>query len=186
MTEHTILFSTDISQQAANNFINVLAHLAQQQPQTTRLILGINSNGGNVVAGVLLHNALLAMPFEVVTHNLSNVDSIANVIFMGGAVRKANPGSTFMFHGVGFDGNANERLDEKLLLEKLDVITSDQKRLSQIISGRSGGLLTVKSCMALFKQQGTRGAEWAHGKGIVHSIEPFVYPANNQFYTFFG
>lgn len=137
-----------------------------------------------MVAGVLLHNTLLAMPFEVVTHNLSNVDSIANVIYMAGSVRKACPGSTFMFHGVAFPGDANESLDEKKLREKLDVVTSDQKRLAKLIADRSG--LSVAACVNLFKQQSTRGADWAHSKGIAHSIEPMVYPTNNQFYTFFG
>jgi len=182
MTEHTILFSSDISPQSANNFAAILSGLAQNR--ATKLILGINSPGGNVVAGMLLYHTLVAMPFEVVTHNVSNVDSIANVIFMAGSTRLACQGATFMFHGVGFDSNPAERLEEKNLREKLDVITADHRRIASVISSQSA--LTVKGCMGLFSKQSTRGADWALQKNVIHQIADFTYPANGNFYTFFG
>lgn len=180
--EHTILFSADITPLAANNFINILTQLGQNG--CTKLTIGINSSGGNVVAGVLLYNALMAMPYPVATHNLSNVDSIANVIFMAGKERKACAGATFMFHGVSFAGQPGEVLDEPRLREKLDVVTADHKRLAQIIAKHTS--LTAKQCMLLFKQQGTRGTQWALDKGVIHIVEAFAYPANGNFYTFFG
>ncbi|MEQ9152052.1 ATP-dependent Clp protease proteolytic subunit [Parvibaculum sp.] len=182
MSEHTILFSADISPATANNFVQVLAGLAAGG--ATKVTIALNSGGGNVVAGMYLHHTMVAMPYEIVTHNVGNVDSIANVIFMAGNTRLACRGSTFMFHGVGFDSNPAERLEEKNLREKLDVVTADHRRIASVIAGRTS--LTINNCMSLFKQQSTRGADWAVQKGIIGSIADFTYPANGNFYTFFG
>ena len=104
-----------------------------------------------MVNGVTMYNTIKAMPYEINTHNISNVDFIANVIFLAGKNRLANQCSTFMFHGVGFNGNNNERLEEKNILEKLNTIKSEHNRIAKIISDHSG--LSVQSCMGLFKQQ---------------------------------
>jgi hypothetical protein len=91
----------------------------------------MNCPGGNVVSGIAVYNAMIAMPYPIVTHNIGDVDSIANVIFLGGNERYACPGSTFIFHGVGFSGNANERLEEINLRAKLDSILADHKRIAE-------------------------------------------------------
>ena len=181
MTEQTILFSSDVTPAAANNFASVLTTLAQAG--ATKLVLGVNSGGGNVVAGIFLHNLLVSMPFEIVTHNVGNVDSIANVIFMAGSTRLSCAPSTFMFHGVGFDPGS-ERLEEKNLREKLDTISADHARISHIISSRSK--LSDADCRRLLAEQSTRGAQWALDSGLITGIADFAYPSNGQFYSFFG
>ena len=65
--------------------------------------------------GLNIYNVLIGMPFELITHNVGNVDSIANAVFLAGTKRYACPHSTFMFHGVGFDITAGMRLEEKFL-----------------------------------------------------------------------
>jgi ATP-dependent protease ClpP protease subunit len=104
-------------------------------------------------------------------------DSIANAVFLAGNERYASPASTFMFHGVGFDGDASERLEEKNLKEKIDTVLSDHRRISEIISTRTQNRLTVRSGMNLFKEQRTRNAQWALDRGIVMAIRDFVLPA---------
>jgi ATP-dependent protease ClpP protease subunit len=182
MTEKTVLFSSDITPGAANNFAQILGGMAGDG--TTRLIIGMNSSGGNVVAGLFLHNTLSTMPFEIVMHNIGNVDSIANVIFMAAAHRVACQNTTFMFHGVGFNSNPAERLEEKNLKEKLDVIEADHGRLAALIASRTN--LTEDQCRQLFEQQSTRGAGWALDNGLIHEIADFNFPKNGHFYTFFG
>ncbi|ESY83890.1 hypothetical protein X740_00585 [Mesorhizobium sp. LNHC221B00] len=182
MPERTILFSTDITPQAVDNFVAILGKMAGDG--TTRLIIGMNSSGGNVVPGVFLHNILSMMPFEIVMHNVGNVDSIANVIFMAGHVRKCCQNATFMFHGVGFSSNPAERLEEKNLKEKLDVIEADHARLARVIASKTN--LSEAECRSLFEQQGTRGADWALESGLVGEITDFAFPANGEFYTFLG
>lgn len=153
MTEHYLMFTAEIGPVAMNNMVQYLVDL--QRSGASKLTIAISSQGGNVVCGITIYNALRATPMKVVTHNIGNVDSIANAIFLAGSERHANESSTFMFHGVGFDSVAGERLEEKNLMEKLDTVRAEHERISKIISAHSG--LEVAVCMDLFKEQRTRG-----------------------------
>jgi ATP-dependent protease ClpP protease subunit len=53
-----------------------------------------------VAQGINIYNVLCGMPFKLVTHNVGNVDSIGDVVFLAGETRYACAHSTFMFHGV--------------------------------------------------------------------------------------
>lgn len=83
-----------------------------------------------------------------------------------------------MFHGVGFDGNANERLEERNLLEKLDVIRSDHKRISSIIAQKTS--LSIHEAETLFKQQSTRDATWSVKNQFADKIDEFKMPAHRN------
>ena len=61
----------------------------------------LSSEVGSVMHGINLYNVLRALPVKLVTHNVGNVDSIGNAIFLAGEERYACQHSTFMFHGVG-------------------------------------------------------------------------------------
>lgn len=65
-----------------------------------------------------LYAFLRGVPFDLIVHNVGNVDSIGNAIFLAGQTRYACPQATFMFHGVGFDQHPG-RLEEKILRERL-------------------------------------------------------------------
>lgn len=45
---------------------------------------------------------LRAFPFKLVTHNVGNMDSIGNAVFLAGEQRLACPHSTFMFRLTGY------------------------------------------------------------------------------------
>jgi ATP-dependent Clp protease protease subunit len=172
VSDHTIIFSANIDAPAATDFIRLLSQL--QQAQATRVTIAMNSGGGHVQSGILLYNVLRSMPFEITTHNVGNVDSIANVIFLSGKQRYACGPSTFMFHGVGFDVGAGQRLEESGLEALLDTVLADQRRMSDIIADRTG--LSTETCMALFKAQKTRDACWAKSNAVVQEVRDFKYP----------
>jgi ATP-dependent Clp protease protease subunit len=178
MPDRILFLTAVITPDAANRLTQYLTHLIAAPPD--RLIVAINSPGGNVVAGIAIHNTLMAMPYPVVTHNVGNVDSIANVIFLAGRERLACAPSTFMFHGVGFDGNANERLEENNIKAKLDTILADHRRISGIFAARTEGKITIPAGMKLFKEQRTRSAEWAVEKGFATRIADLSLPAGIQ------
>jgi hypothetical protein len=48
----------------------------------------------------LQHSSRFA--YQLVTHNVGNVDSIGTVIYLAGEERFACPQATFMLHGVSF------------------------------------------------------------------------------------
>lgn len=181
MAEYHMLFSAAINQQTAHAFLTQLGNLTTQQ--ATKLTIAMNSPGGDVALGTSMYNAMLAMSFPIITHNIGNVDSIANIIFLGGGERYACPAATFMFHGIGFEGQANERLEEKILQEKLDVVLNGHKRLSGVIATRTNKL-TVPQGMKLFKEQRTRDAAWAKANGIINDIRDFVLPSASNILLF--
>jgi len=181
VTEYFMMFSAPINGQIANAFMTQLANLVAQN--ATKLIIAMNSPGGDVALGMAMYNTMLAMPFSISTHNVGNVDSIANIVFLGGSERFACPQATFMFHGIGFQGNANERLEEKALQEKLDIVLTGHKRLSSIIASRTNKLSILQG-MRLFKEQRTRDAAWAKASGIVDDVRDFVYPTGSNILLF--
>jgi ATP-dependent protease ClpP protease subunit len=180
MPDHHILFTGEIKAANANTFVATLANLASQQ--ASKVTIAINSSGGEVVHGVAMYNAMRAMPYPIITHNVGNVDSIANVVFLGGGERYTCPASTFMFHGVGFSASlmGNMRLEENSLKALLDTVLSDHKRISGIFADRTGGKTSVRQGMKLFQQQRTRNAQWALDKGFATGISDFAFPVGGN------
>jgi len=175
MADHYVFFGAEINPASANNFIALLLQLIPHAPDC--VVIAMNSSGGGVVPGIAMYNQMLAMPYPIVTHNVGNVDSIATAVFVGGRDRYACPASTFMFHGVGFAGNANERLEENNLTAKLDTVIADHRRISGIFAARTQTRLSVKASMNLFKEQRTKNAQWALDNGIITAIRDFTLPA---------
>jgi ATP-dependent Clp protease protease subunit len=81
--------------------------------------LFISSSGGNVSEGLNIAAFMKTLPVRIVTHNIGQIDSIANVIFAAGSPRYAIQTSSFLFHGISWH------------FEKLDVIESQIEELRQ-------------------------------------------------------
>jgi ATP-dependent Clp protease, protease subunit len=130
--------------------------------------LMMSTPGGTVMNGLNLYNVLRALPIKLITHNVGNVDSIGNAIFLAGQERYACPHSTFMFHGVGFDVPGHSRFEEKILRERLGGILADQKRIGSIMEERTN--LKPSQLRNLFKEARTKDADYARSVGIIHDI----------------
>jgi ATP-dependent Clp protease, protease subunit len=167
-----ISFSAEIVPKTAESLIGLLATLANQKVPHVYMLL--STPGGAVMSGLNLYNVLRGMPFELTAHNVGNVDSIGNAIFLAGAKRYACPHSTFMFHGVGFDIQSPTRLEEKFLRERLDGIDADQRRIGAIIEDRTQ--LSGEQVKGLFLEASTKDAAFAVGCGIVHEIRDVQIP----------
>jgi ATP-dependent protease ClpP protease subunit len=171
-----VSFSGEISPHTTESLLAVMANCVNQQVKTVYLV---STPGGNVMNGMNLYNVLRGMPFELITHNVGNVDSIGNAIFLAGKKRYACPHSTFMFHGVGFDlKNHTGRLEEKNLKELLASILSDHKRIGNVISERTK--LTDEVVATLFSEAQTKDATFAVGAGIVDEIKDVQIPAGSS------
>jgi ATP-dependent protease ClpP protease subunit len=168
-----VSFSAEIIPQTTESLIAALSNCANQGVSEVRLLL--STPGGQVMNGINLYNVLRAMPFKLVTHNVGNVDSIGNAVFLAGRDRLACPHSTFMFHGVGFDAPSGLRFEEKFLRERLDGILADQNRIASIMEERTS--LSAKQIKPLFREAKTKDATYAVSAGIVHKIEDVNIPA---------
>ena len=167
-----VSFSAEINANTCESLIAALANCANQNVAEVQLLL--STPGGSVMNGMNLYNVLRAMPFKLVTHNVGNVDSIGNAIFLTGEERYACPHSTFMFHGVGFDIPQGIRLEEKFLLERLDSLLADQKRIADIIDERT--TLSAEQIEPLFREASTKDAAFAISTGIVDEIKDVEIP----------
>lgn len=161
-----VSFSAEINPNTTESLIAVMADCANAQVKQVYLLL--STPGGNVREGFNLYNVLRGMPFELVTHNVGNVDSIGNAVFLAGSKRYATEHSTFMFHGVGFTAQQPQRFEQKDLEERLNSLLSDQKRIGDIITQHTK--LSETEVAELFRQGQTKDSNFAVDKGIIHEI----------------
>ena len=167
-----VSFSAEIVPHTTESLIATLSNIANQGAKQVYLML--STPGGSVMHGMNLYNVLRALPIELITHNVGNVDSIGNAVFLTGKKRYACPHSTFMFHGVGFDVNQQTRLEEKFLRERLDGITSDQKRIGSVIEERTS--INRDDIAKLFLEAQTKDAAFAASCGIVDEVRDVQIP----------
>lgn len=167
-----VSFSAEIIAHTTESLLAAMANCANQGVK--EVILMLSTPGGNVMHGMNLYNVLKAMPFKLVTHNVGNVDSIGNAVFLAGHERYACPHSTFMFHGVGRNVPGAYRLEEKNVRETLDSILADQKRIGSVIKDRTK--LRDPDIEALFRDAQTKDATFAASCGIIHQIKDIQIP----------
>ena len=165
-----VSFSAEIDQNTTENLINTMAGLANKEVK--EVYLTFSTTGGQVGNGINLYNNLKGMPFELTIHNVNNVSSIGNAIFLAGKKRYAAPNATFMFHGVSL-GTPSQQLRESQLKENLKAVLGDQKRIGDIISDNT--ILTDREIARLFSKSQTQNSSWALEKGIIHDIRDIVY-----------
>jgi ATP-dependent Clp protease protease subunit len=169
-------FSAEINVTTTESLIAAMANLANQGVAETRLLL--STPGGAVMNGINLYNVLRALPFKLVTHNVGNVDSIGNAIFLAGVERYACPHSTFMFHGVAANFQPGiTQLDAKRLREGLGNVDADELRIGSIVEQRSK--LTQDQIRAFFKEAHTMDATEAVSAGIVDEICDVQIPSGS-------
>lgn len=169
--EAYVSFSAEINPSTGESLIATMANLANQGAQ--QVTLAISTPGGGVPKGLTIYNTLRAMPFELITHNVGNVDSIGNAIFLAGDKRYACPHSTFMFHGVSAHPGDGAMLDRRGLEERSEAVRADEKRIGSIIKERT--TLSGRDVEALFEHAQTKDAAYAAGAGIVHEIKDIAF-----------
>jgi ATP-dependent Clp protease, protease subunit len=167
-----VSFSAEINPNTTEALLGAMANIATQG--VPKVTLCLSTPGGGIMLGMNIYNMLRGMPFKLVTHNVGNVDSIGNAIFLAGEERFACPHSTFMFHGVGFSGEGMS-FEEKLLRERLDGVLADQKRIGTIIEERT--TLTAAKIKPLFREARTKDADYALNAGIIDEIKDVNVPA---------
>ena len=131
--------------------------------------------------GVTLYNFIRSLPVKTIMHNIGIIDSIANVVFLTANERYANPSSSFLFHGVGFDVNQPTRFEEKNLKERLMTIERDQSLIAEIIAARTN--LGKEKTMRMFFEAETKTPYEAKEAGIVQEVKSATIPEGNQIIT---
>lgn len=175
MAEKTVYvsFSAEINQSTTESFLAFCAKHVNEGVEHLYVLL--STAGGSVMNGLNVYNVLRALPVKITIHNVGNVDSVGNVMFLAGEERYAAATATFMFHGVGFDVTGGARLEERLLRERLSSLLSDQRRIAAVMRDRAN--VTSRQVAALFRQGVTKDPAWAKEVGIIHDIRDVNLPA---------
>jgi ATP-dependent Clp protease, protease subunit len=173
-----VVFNALINPPSARALLTATTEVAERGQ---RVVLCLGSPGGGVSAALMLYNALRALPIQLVTHNVGEVGSAANVIFLAGAERVASPNSTFMFHRPTYTADAGEEFDVKALRRTATALTTDEKRVRTLIEERT--TLTGAQINHLKRNSKTVDAEYALTSGIVDQIEELQIPAGSPVIT---
>jgi ATP-dependent protease ClpP protease subunit len=160
------------------DFLEPRVDLIESHLDLLELALLTATPGGSVDEGIMLFNTLRALPIELTTHNIGNVDSIGNVVFLAGAKRITNPNATFMWHGVGFDSSGPQRFELKNVRDMLDGIEAHTTRMAVTIAACT--TLTKEQIHELFLQASTKDAVFAKTYGIAHEISEARIPDGSR------
>src|SRR5687767_340379 len=117
-----ITFNAGIDQKIIQTMIAVF--FEQIQNGFEHLYIMFTTTGGGINEGIALYNTLRSMPATVTMHNMGNIDSVGNIIFLAGEHRYACPSSTFMFHGAAHHFSDPHIMDEIDTREILDSIVA--------------------------------------------------------------
>ena len=164
--------------------VHELPLLMQELHKTTgeeEFTILINSSGGQVAAGIDAYNLLRALPFKITMHNIGQVNSVANVIFLAANIRIATSVSTFLFHGVGQDFNEKIRFEERRAKELLESLRRDNHSLASIIAARSK--LKATEVSDLFREQYVKDSKWALEKNFIQKIEDPKIPKGKHLHA---
>ncbi|SSW80272.1 peptidase S14 ClpP [Klebsiella pneumoniae] len=178
---HTVHFMTDVNVQSVTNLMDVcLKAISNPSQPASELRIYISSKGGDTVAGFTAYNFLKSLGVKVTTHNLSNVESIANVIFMAGSERFANPLSRFLLHPLHW-GFGAPQADHLRLKEWAACLDDDLQRFVQVmnIETASGNPETQMDWESLITSATILDPRRAAELGIVSQIRAAAIPTDS-------
>ncbi len=128
--------------------------------------------------GMTLYNYLSALPVDLTTYNIGNVDSIGAIVFLAGKTRYACPHSTSMLHPVAFGLPNAQSFEQPDLAAIVQSLEADQARIASVYAERSG--LQKADALALFNQQKTYSASEAQTFRFVNEVRPLTIKQGAQ------
>lgn len=159
---HTVHFLSPITSASVMQLQNCCLIALQQQ--ATEINIHISSQGGDTAAGFAAYNFLKSLPVVLRTHNLSNVESMANLIFLAGSERFVNPVSRFLIHPLLW-GFGSPTADHARLREYGKCLDNDLERFINIFNIEAG---VTYDWGALVNNSTILNAEQAVEHGIAH------------------
>lgn len=172
--------------QPSTVFINFIAEI---NDKTTSLLLyllteqlragvnnfriNISSNGGKVFNAVSIYNFINGLKDVTIhTHNIGQIDSGANLIFLAGHKRTTSKASTFLLHPPQMTFQGSGSMDINTLHERLESLEKDQLKMAEIISVKIKKKTDV--VIKMFNKRKTYSSEEAIKLGFISEIDEFI------------
>ncbi|MDF7658304.1 ATP-dependent Clp protease proteolytic subunit [Erwiniaceae bacterium L1_54_6] len=178
---HTVHFLTDINVPSVRQLMDVCMNaVSNRENPATELKIFISSRGGETNSGFTAYNFLKSLPVKVKTHNLSNVESIANVMFMAGEERTANKLSRFLLHPLTW-GFGTPQADHLRIREWTSCLDDDLERFVKILDLETQGfnLPHQHDWRELITSTTIADADRAAEVGLIHRVEEARLPAES-------
>jgi ATP-dependent Clp protease protease subunit len=105
--------------------------------RASEIRLHFASEGGRTFQGFTLYHFLRSLPVRLTVHNLSNVESIALVVYLAGDTRLVCPHARFLIHPLHWNFEAG-RIDHARLKEYVGKLDNDLERYASIFDERTG------------------------------------------------
>jgi ATP-dependent Clp protease protease subunit len=179
MAVHIVHFTlAHIDPAGAERFRNICLQ-AVYQGGATELIVNFSSLGGANIAGFMLYNEIRSLPIPVTFHNVGNVESMAVLVYLAGARRKAVPHARFLLHSLLWGFGAGT-VDHARLREYVSTLDNDLDRYAAIFDERTRSAREVVDVRRhLSGVERVLTAQEAVGCGIVHEVVDVAPPSQD-------
>lgn len=165
--EHCLYFFAPVERKAIGDFVhNVTEQIGKG---VTKFHIVISSGGGNPKQGFGCYNFLRCIAAEVVTYNLSQIDSAAVPIFLAGSQRTIAPYSSIVVHRPKIVREAGFTQDVGDALEVFDTLVLDNENMADVFVERTG--MPKEKALALLKEGRVLGPDAAIELGFATKIE---------------
>jgi len=169
-------FNAAIDRKAAEAIMTSIK--SSQQAGFDTINLSITSVGGIMDQTYYLFNMIESLPLKMITWNVGNIQSAANILFLCGDERYAVPNSTFFFHQVGFDGQG--RFTAPYIQERLKALQYDDLRSATIVAHKSGKPL--EEVRVWQNTELVMDTKAALDHGLIHDVREFRIPPDAFFH----
>lgn len=133
--------------------------------------LHISSSGGDVTSGFTAYNFIKTLPIPIHTYNISNIDSIANAIFLAGVKRFANSGSRFLLHPFQWNFGGMQSVDHERMREWIGSLDHDLARLVGIFNKETSNASEKADWEHLIRTSTILAPERAIALGLIDGVE---------------
>lgn len=177
----TINFVGEISEKTAGLLLFLLNDQLKGGMRSLRI--NIASRGGDVFYAVTMFNFLTGLQgVEIHTHNIGQIDSGANLIFLAGKKRTASKAASFLLHPPAITVHqAPLSLPIDVLKERMDSLENDQKRMAEIIGSRIAK--SADDVIEMFKARKTYTSQESIALGFISEIEEFSAVPGQPIFT---
>lgn len=170
-------FNAGIDRRAAEQLVMVTVDARNNGYKEINLCL--SSTGGILDHAYYAVSVLDALGVRLITYNIGNIASAANLIFLCGHDRVAIEDSTFMYHQTSF-GPASGEVTEDFASKRLKGIQEDDRRSARIVAKKTGR--TVKEVLGWQRRGLVHNTASAIKNGIIHRVGVLNIPPEAFFH----
>jgi ATP-dependent protease ClpP protease subunit len=176
MAQLAIVFNGPISPPASTRLRNAIcgaanggiAGLNNQPPEKIWILM--SSGGGGIEDGFSLYNLLRIIKPQVVTVNMGQIASIANVVFLAGEHRIACPQAYFHFHDFDWPFTAAHTMSRENLKDTSQLLEIARTNKKSLFKARTTLTDADFEALEFLEEPIIRDANFAQQKGIIQEI----------------